>query len=290
MLVVAALLFPAALATPQPGPITIRLSPTPNQTIRTHMSQETTMTSEQESPAPEQGNAPQNIRMTMAMDTTATVGPANAQGHYESHVVCDSIETTATMNDKPMPIPGPAQAASALTFTIVYDDHGKTIDMTGEGDRENQAVSALKQMMTTAMTAPAALTLAVGESVTVPDLLQLPSTGGSSASGRMTTTGETKYTLTSITFDGADRIAHLTTKKTAMTKGSPGDTDAFAFTIEQRLTGDGTLDVNIDRGITLHSGQRINMEGVSRIASRGDGTDRSMRTHGTIAINSDYVK
>src|SRR5262245_41736239 len=129
-LVVASLLVPAALLTPQTGPITVRLSPTPNQTIRTRTSQETTMTSEQESPARGRASPPQNIHVVTTMDTTATVGPANAEGHYESHVVCDSIVATATVNGKPMPIPTPE--ADALTFTFFYDDRGKTIDMTGE--------------------------------------------------------------------------------------------------------------------------------------------------------------
>src|SRR5262252_5973983 len=107
MLVVASLLVPAALLTAQTGPITVRLSPTPNQTIRTRTSQEMTMTSEQASPAPGEAFPPQNIRMATTVDTTVTVGPANAQGQYEAHVVCDSIVATATVNETPMPIPVP---------------------------------------------------------------------------------------------------------------------------------------------------------------------------------------
>ncbi len=54
MLAVALLLVPTALLTAQTGPITVRLSPTPNQTIRTHTSQETKMTSQPEQAAPGQ--------------------------------------------------------------------------------------------------------------------------------------------------------------------------------------------------------------------------------------------
>jgi hypothetical protein len=290
MLVVASLLVPTALVTAQNSPVTIRLSPTPNQTFRTHTSQETTMTSEQEPAVPGQASAPQNVHMTMTMDTTSTVGPSDPQGHYESHVVFDSIASTATMNEKPMNMPYPNAAGTA--FTLFYDELGKTIDMTGEGALTGDAATALKQVMTSVMASPAPLTLAVGESVTVPGGFKMPLPSGASSApgGAMTTTGETKYTLSSITFDGADRIAHLTTKKTlAMSTGSPGN-GASEFKLEQRITGDGTMDVNIDRGLTIHTAERINIDGTSRIAARSGSTERSMRMHGTMTLNTDLVK
>ena len=288
MFAVALLLAATLLPTPQGGPITIRLSPTPNQTIRTHTSQETTLTSEQEVPAG-QPIPPQIFHTVMTMDSTMTVGPSNEQGHYDAHVVFDSIEATSTMNDKPMTIPKPD--AAGLAFTMSYDEHGKTIDMAGASAPGAEAAAAIKQMMASAMTTPAPLTLAVGESVTVPNQLRLPVTGGvsSAGGGGMTTTGETKYTLSSITFDGADRIAHLTTKRTATMSGSPGAAEAVQFTLEQHWSADGTIDVNIDRGITIHSSQRIDIDGTSRFVTRGS-PGRSMRNHGTTTLISDLVK
>src|SRR5262249_42071906 len=157
-------------------------------------------------------------------------------------VVLDSIEATSTMNDKPMTIPTPD--AAGLAFTMSFDEHGTTIDMTGDSPSGANAAAAIKQMMATAMTKPAPLTLAIGESVTVPNRLPLPLSrdASSAGGGALTTTGETKYTLSSITFDGADRIAHLTTKRTATMSGSPGG--AVQTTLEQHWSADGTMDVN----------------------------------------------
>ena len=73
---------------------------------------------------------------------------------------------------------------------------------------------------------------------------------------------ETRYTLTSVTFDGADRIAHLTSHTTTtIGRGSPspapgGSPSALAMT----MTGDGKSDVNVDRGIVLHAEQQATIE------------------------------
>jgi hypothetical protein len=186
----------------------------------------------------------------------------------------------------------PYPKAPGTSFTLFYDERGKTIDMTGEGALAGDTASSLKQVMTSVMASPAPLTLAVGESVTVPSGFKMPIPSGASSApgGGMTTTGETKYTLSSITFDGADRIAHLTTKKTlTMNVGSPGN-NASEFRLEQRITGDGTMDVNIDRGLTIHSAERLKIDGTSRVAAPGGSTERSMRMHGTITVNTDLVK
>jgi hypothetical protein len=242
-----------------------------------------TMTSEQEPSASDQASAPHNFQMTMTMDTTSTVGPSDPQGHYESRVVFDSIASTTTMNEKPMNMPYPKAAGTA--FTLFYDERGKTIDMTGEGALAGDAASALKQVMTSVMASPAPLTLAVGESVTVPDQFKIPIPGVSSApGGAMNATGETTYTLSSVTFDGADRIAHLTTRKTT-TMGRNDDVG-----LEEHITSDGTLDVNIDRGLTIHSAQRINIDGNMHFAARGVVAEHSTRIHGTATTNSDLVK
>lgn len=212
ILVVVSLLVPTALLTAQTGPITVRLSPAPNQTIRTHTSLETKMTSQPEQTAPEQAMPSQNIDMTLTTDTTSTIGPTNAQGRYEARVVCDTAESTATIDGKPM-TNAPKVEAAGLAFTFVYDDQGKVVDVTAERGPASDVVAAVKQMLTTVMSTPAPLTLAVGETTTVPDPVKAPLSAAAvpGAIGEIATTGETRYTLTSITFDGADRIAHLTT-------------------------------------------------------------------------------
>jgi len=291
MLAAVLILAPATPVTAQSGPITVRLSPTPNQTIRTHTSQETKMTSEQE-PAP--GGPvmpPQNMDMTLTTDTTSTVGPADAKGRYEAHVVCDTAVSATTINGKPMANPPNAKMAG-LAFTFVYDEQGKVVDVTADSGLASEAVAGVKQMLTTAMSTPAPLTLAVGETTTVRDPLKAPLPGAAvpSAIGEFAISGETQYTLTAITFDGADRIAHLTTTKSINFSRGSAAAPGSDVTFDQRIKSDGTIDVNIDRGIVLHSGQLLIIDGTMHLAARGGAPAPSMRMHGTTTITSDVVK
>jgi hypothetical protein len=243
------------------------------------------MTSEQE-PAP--GGPvmpPQNMDMTLTTDTTSTVGPADAKGRYEAHVVCDTAVSATTINGKPMANPPNAKMAG-LAFTFVYDEQGKVVDVTADPGLASEAVAAVKQMLTTAMSTPAPLTLAVGETTTVRDPLKAPL----SAAAVPGAIGETQYTLTAITFDGADRIAHLATTKSIMLSRGPSAASGSDVTFDQRITGDGTLDVNIDRGIVLHSGQRLTIDGTMHLATRNGDAAPSTRMHGNTTITSDVLK
>jgi hypothetical protein len=290
MLSVALLLVPAALLTGQTGPVTVRLSPTPNQTIRTHTSQETKMTSEQELAPGGQAVPPQDMGMTLTTDTTSTIGPADAQGRYEAHVVCDTAMLTGTINGKPMPNPFDAKMAG-LAFTFVYDDQGKVIDVTADAGVSSEAAAAVKQMLTTAMSTPAPLSLAVGETTTVRDPLKAPlSAAVAGTIGEFAISGAAQYTLTGITLDGADRIAHLTTTKSITLSRGSSAAPGSDVTFEQRITGDGTLDVNIDRGIVLHSGQHLTIDGTMHMAARTGDAAPSTRMHGTTTITSDVLK
>ena len=146
----------------------------------------------------------------------------------------------------------------------------------------------LKQIMTRAFATVEPMTLSVGESVTVPTALNLGLPAGGPAVP-MGIQGETRYTLTSVTFDGADRIAHLSSHTTnTINRGSPSPVPAgspFALT----MTADGKSDVNVDRGIVLHAEQQGTMEA----AVGGPTTEQKtpdVRMHGTFTIVSDLVK
>jgi hypothetical protein len=166
------------------------------------------------------------------------------------------------------------------------------IDVTADPGLASEAVAAVKQMLTTAMSTPAPLTLAVGETTTVRDPLKAPLSAAAvpGAIGEFAVTGETQYTLTAITFDGADRIAHLATTKSIMLSRGPSAASGSDVTFDQRITGDGTLDVNIDRGIVLHSGQRLTIDGTMHLATRNGDAAPSTRMHGNTTITSDVLK
>ena len=176
-----------------------------------------------------------------------------------------------------------------LTFTLVYDSQGKVINVASGPPRD--AATALKQMMTGLMPTAAPLTLAIGETATVPDHVDLPLPTGQGASDAMTMSGETRYTLTSVTVDGADRIAHLTIRRTAtVSRGSPAAGPGPQAAFEQHTTSDGAIDVNIDRGVVLHSRQQMAIDGTVRMDTRTGAAALSTRTHGTVTLASDVVK
>jgi hypothetical protein len=238
---------------------------------------------------------PRNVHMTSTADMTMTVGPTDNKGHYESRVVCDTISGTSTMDGQAMTMPSPMTQAAGHTFTVFYDDQGKVIDVAANSGMPGAADAAFKQMLTSAMATVAPMTLTIGETVTVPNQvnLPLPAAGPAGSGGAMTIAGETQYTLKSVTFDGADRIAHLATRMTSSVNQAPpaGSAPGFVTRSEQRMTGEGTSDINIDRGIALHNEQRITLDATMRFAeTNGRPAMPPMRTHGTVIMSTDIVK
>jgi hypothetical protein len=260
--------------------ITVRMAPTPNQTLHVRTTQETV--TEAQSPA---GDSPfPAVTMSMVIESTSTVGAADRDGSYTAKMTVDRMSVTGAMNGKPMTLPAMFDETLRPVITWSYDRDGKVLDVAADGLPAASA-DGIKQFMARAMGSMAPITLAVGESVTVPAALSLP-IGSPSAPIEMS--AETRYTLTSVTFDGAERIAHLTTR---MTTTISRRTDAPADSppaLDLTVTGDGKSDVNIDRGIVVHMEQHLAMEGSVRAdqAAVPSGTG----IHGTISIVTDVVK
>jgi hypothetical protein len=100
----------------------------------------------------------------------------------------------------------------------------------------------------------------------------------------------TQYTLTSVTFDGADRIAHLTSHTTSTMSQAPSPVPAGpAVAFDMTMTSNGKSDVNVDRGIVLHAEQRSTIEGTMHAGAAGQAMP-NMQVHGTFTIVSDLVK
>jgi hypothetical protein len=283
------LVVPAALFAAQAERLTIRMVPAPNQTLRVRTSMDVTMTM---TPDPPAGGAPAMAPITTSMTTiaehTTTVGPTDEHGHYGARVVCDSASQKTTINGKPAPIPsGMTEQLVGQVITFSYDDQGKMLDVATEGGPDAKFAGSLKQMLTSALAAAPPITLSVGESVTVPTQMNLPIP--TPAAGPMTTSGETRYTLTSVTFDGADRIAHLTVVTTNTTILPAASTDvARSAAMDMRTASEGRMDVNVDRGIVLHTETRTKIDGSSHVA--GQTVVPPMRTHGTMTMTADLTK
>jgi hypothetical protein len=294
ILAVASLLVPTALLTAQTDRITVRMSPAPNQTLHQRTTQVIAMTTEPEpngtSTPPA---APRTINMALTLETTSTVGAMDSQGHYQTRVVCESASTTATLNGRPMPIPPLAtEKIVGQAFTFSYDDQGKVIDVDADGALAGTAVAPLKQMLTSVLPTAAPITLSVGETVTVPAQFTLPlsSTGPGGTGSAITMTVERGYTLTSIAFEGAERIAHLATKMIGAMNGLPavGAGPGPTMAVDTRVTSEGTSDVNVDRGIVLHNEQRVSIDTLT--GAEASAGRPNIRMHGTITITTDLVR
>ena len=290
LLAIAALLLPATLVFAQAERLTVRLAPAPNQTlhVRTTMDMNMTMTPDSSADTA-RSMPPMTSIMTTTAEHTTTVGPTDEHGHYGARVVCDSVSHTATINGKPAPIPsGAIDQLVGQVVTFSYDDQGKMLDVATEGGLDPNLAGSLKQMLTAALAAAPPITLSVGESVTVPTQVNIPIPAA--AAGTLSTSGETRYTLTSVTFDGADRIAHLAMASNGAINNSAAGAGAIpAVTSDMRTVSEGTMDVNVDRGIVLHSETRTTLDGSTRVEG-GPIAVPPMRMHGTIKLSADLTK
>lgn len=285
------LVVPAALFAGQAERLTIRLVPAPNQTLHLRTAMEMNMTMTPDPSADTARSMPQmTSSMTMTAEHTTTVGPTDEHGHYGARVVCDSASHTAMLNGKPAPIPsGAADRVLEQVMTFSYDDQGKMLDVATEGGGLDPALAgSLKQMLTAALAAAPPITLSVGESVTVPTQVNIPMP--SAAAGTLSNSGEMRYTLRSVTFDGADRIAHLATaSNNAITSSAVAAGAIPGVASDMRTVSEGTMDVNVDRGIVLHSETRTTLDGSTRVEG-GQIAVPPMRIHGTITLSADLTK
>jgi hypothetical protein len=282
---IVALMVVAPVRAAQPERIIVRMTPTPNQTIHTRATQETTMEIEPDATAPASLPMPaMNLVMTMTMGHTMTVGAPNEQGHYEARITLEEMTGTTTMNGQPAPFPIAVAKLAGQTITVTYDQEGKPVDVGGTSGL-GAALEPMRQMMAGAFGAIPTMTLAIGETATAPLNLALPIP---MAGGSMAVTGSTKFTLTSLSYDGVDRIAHLTTTMAGQMNQTP-DGGAAGLGFEMKMTGEGTMDVNVDRGFAQASEQVVTIR--TQMGSRAIAGVNTppMQVHGTVKLSQTTV-
>jgi hypothetical protein len=294
-LAIASFLVPAALLAAQPDRLTINMAPGPNQTVNQRTTTDMVMTAQMDTAGKAMPSiGPQNIVMKTTMEMTLAIGPTDNAGHYSGRGTIDTMSSIGTVNGTPLPIPVPESGIVGTAFTFQYDDQGKIVDVDIENAPAILAAVPIKQMLTSAMASASPITLAVGESITVPTLMNLPMppAGQSGAAFAMSMKGETTYTLTSITFDGADRIAHLATRinGTVANATEPAGGKGPSIRSDATLSGEGTVDINVDRGLMLRNEQRMTTDTTMHAEGSGAPAMPSMRTHGTARTLTETVK
>jgi len=214
LLVVGLLVSRVALAA-QTDPVTIRVTPAPGQVLHSRMTLEMTMGFESDGDAPPPLAKPAHA--TMNIEMTTTVGTPDEQGRYQAHGTIEAASMVLTIDGQTRPLENSMSKLEGIDMTITYAADGRVIDMTTTPALPGADV--VKTMLTgvTGLEAPVSLT--VGETVTRP--FAFSTLLASSANQGMGMSGNQQLTLVSIAPDGADRIAHVTTKMSSSASLQP---------------------------------------------------------------------
>ena len=196
-------------------------------------------------------------------------------------MVCDSASQTVTIDGKP----GPAGASDQLVGQVVtfsYDDQGKILDVATEGGGlDAKFAESLKQMLTGALAAAPPITLSVGESITVPGQVNIPIP---TSAGTLSNAGETRY----------PDVGHSRRRRPYRASGprvvppSSRPTGSTGGAMDMRTASEGKMDVNVDRGIVLHTESHTTIDG--SVHAGGQTAVPPMRTHGTMTMTADPTK
>lgn len=242
-LVVLCAVFGQSVLTAQ-GRVSIPPSPKPDQTLQVATTQEFSV------------SASGKTMPAVAIVNKASVGFTQSHvrldkdGAVEARLTIDRLETEETINgktrtDDSAPLVG-------QTLTAVFDHAGKLTNLTVPKEIQRSA-SRLKALITVAhgtLSNVSPTTLGVGETVTMPweVPVRLPGTSEKAPYQIQTT-----LTLRAIETRGKDRIARFDQRIE-----STGDTG------DLKVTGAGTIELNIDRGFIAASSTEWTLTGSYR--------------------------
>ena len=288
LLTIAWLIGPAAAAATQTNPITVSMGPTPNQTLRLRATEVVDTTIEAE-PAQPPGLVRRETHVTVSLELTSTVGPTDNRGRYEALVVCDRAKWTATIDGSPAPASYlNADEMGGRALTIHYGEHNE-FRMLAWDLYPRPDIAAFTELVSDALIIEMPPPMSVGETVTVDALsLARPATAGYTDT-QLSPTGNTRYTLNAITFDGADRIAHLTMKSSGSATFAhvlpiPGAGPPASITLKVR--GEGASEVNLDRGLVLRHEQRVTTETSRQVEG---GSAAPVRATSTVTLTVERI-
>jgi len=271
----------------QSARIAIPLRPRPDQMVRYHTVQEVRFAlpfpGAAADPSPSSAAAGTIVANTDSVHTLAVSAP-DAQGHAEARFTYEQFTMQMSLNGQPMPVPLPTDSILHQPFTFIVDRDGRTIDVKGT-DGNAAVMAAIRPLFGGALSGPASLTLAPGESTTVPLSAEVPlPLPGVVNNGALAITGEMKYTLVSVEGAAAGRVAHLTTTLTGRVVGQDIQTPAGTMSMAMTMTGDGTLDVNADRGIVTLQKQRQMIDIQIQPGAAAGAAVPPMKMSGTITL------
>jgi hypothetical protein len=213
--------------------ILIQPAPKPDQTIHVTTTQEFSFSMGGGAAAAEPAEAQMVTRTVLGY--TQSNGRFDGQGRMESQLTIDRIEAEQTLNGSAKS-PGNLGQLVGRSLTAVFDRAGRLVDITVPQDLQ-QASGMLKQLLAGAYGALnflPATTMAIGETATAPSNIPLRLPG---STGTVPYQTRTLTTLRAVETSGRDRIARLEQR-----------IESAPETDQLKVSGAGTIDVNLDRG------------------------------------------
>ncbi len=259
-----AVMLPMA-ASAQSDRIPIRMAPAPNQTAHGEMTiqMDVDVTIDGAAGAPLPG--PMKMQMTSTMSQSFVVGPRDDTGGVTAHVTFDDVAASVTMNGQKLPVPTGAASVRGHDVTVTFDSTGTITDVSAQGVAVPEIV---KRTMVTMLENLPVGTIAVGETVSLPLAfnLPLPGLGGTG----LNATGSTTMTLAALGVQDGERIAHYTSHSDGhITFDGPSPLGSAPATVDLKITGSGSIDKDVDRGLTVAAEDHVTLEGDFHIAGPG---------------------
>ncbi|HYM22953.1 MAG TPA: hypothetical protein VEU08_07085 [Vicinamibacterales bacterium] len=270
--------------------IVLPRGPEPDQTVRTRMTQEMTVTVE---PADAPGGpgdtaaAPPasaaigtiTLAMKMTLAQTLKIGARDDRQRFEAVATIDDMSVDGTMNGMPLPAMGAAPLRAGQQFTIQYDENRAITSVTG--DASGPAADMIKQVLQAASRMMPSGPIGVGDTVSVPLSLPLPSLPTGPIGG---VSGDASMTLKAISSEGGSRLASFDTKFSAAL-APPAQGGAAPIAFRMTVSGTGATVIDVDRGIARSAEQQGTIEGTV-----AGGVLPSMKVHGTLRQSTQLVQ
>lgn len=263
--------------------ISLRLLPRPNQIVRMRMVQETDVdvSFDSNSSVPAAAMVPVTLGTKTVVEITQKSGPANAQGHIEAEITYEEVSTGATMNGQPMPANDTSGSFIGKKVTVTFDKQGSVLDIKVPADI-GVPEESFRQMLKSMYGNLPAISLAVGETTTVPLDFTLPLPVPGTPPLKMD--GDVKHTLASIERDASGRIAkfdHSIVGKMRTDVDMLASTGKVKMNLDFTLTGDGAMVRDLDKGFVRSSETKATFDGKIKITPESGAAQMpSMNLHG----------
>jgi hypothetical protein len=228
--------------------VQLRLVPEPDQWIQFHMVQEMTSAPSDKSEA----SGVPDMQVKSVATFTQTTGHPDADGRVRAEVTYDELSATMTTAGKTTPIRMPSSLVGQQMIAT-YDAQGKLVDIQPPGEMPAPVVAQIRQMMTSVFSGLGSNSFAVGETVSMPIDITVPST----TTAAPALTGTMSMTLRSIGEEGGERIAHFSQKMQLSMEGARklpnagSTTQSRTMTMSMKMVGAGTMDYNVNRGFMV---------------------------------------